>query len=371
MAPVPRDAPDLDQCDTKAGFYDSGMQFSTSEQRAKNRRRTVAAGAVIRALLIGPLVALALGAAPGCAGEWTVKAQEIVDRKAVIATVEPVHELLARARIDGTLTALTVKEGDRVAANDRLAIVVDRKLLLQMQASQSRIQAQQAARDQAQIDFDRAQKLRAAGVNSQAEFDQARTRLNVAERNFQALRSDLDVIEQQSSEGAVLAPGAGRVLKVPVAEGSVVMPGETVATIAADNYVLRLQLPERHARSIHAGDTILIAPRGLEDSDADDQTFQQGRVALVYPQIDQGRVIADVTVPGIGDYFVGERTRVYVATGRRMALVVPADAVYRRFGVSYVRLKDSTEVVVQVGHPTQSGVEILAGLHPGDVVATP
>lgn len=329
------------------------------------------AAALMHAFLAGSLLTLALGVSPTRAGEWTVTAQQIIDRKAVIATVEPAHELLARARIDGTVTALTIKEGDRVAANDRLAIVVDRKLLLQMQALQSRIQAQQAARDQGQIDFDRARKLRAAGVNSQAELDQARTRLDVAERNLQALRSDLDVIGQQSSEGVVLAPGSGRVLKVPVAEGSVVMPGETVAVIAEDGYVLRLQLPERHARSVAAGDTILIAPRGLEDNDADDEGFQQGHVALVYPQIDQGRVIADVTVPGIGDYFVGERTRVYVATGRRMALVVPTSAVYRRFGVSYVALKDGTEVVVQPGHPTKGGVEILAGLRPGDVVETP
>ena len=346
------------------------MRFSIPESVLVSRCGSNAAS-IIRAILIGPLLALALGGTPGHAGEWTVKAQEIIDRKAVIATVEPVHELLARARIDGTVTALTVKEGDRVAANDRLAIVVDRKLLLQMQALQSRIQAQQAARDQAQTEFDRARKLRAAGVNSQAEFDQARTRLDVAGRNLQALRSDLDVIGQQSSEGAVLAPGAGRVLKVPVADGSVVMPGETVAIIAEDGYVLRLRLPERHARSIQAGDTILIAPRGLEDSEADDDTFQQGRVARLYPQIDQGRVIADVTVPGIGNYFVGERTRVYVATGRRLALLVPTSAVYRRFGVDYVRLKDGTEIVVQVGQPTQGDVEILAGLRPGDIVATP
>ena len=59
-------------------------------------------------------------------------------------------------------------------------------------------------------------------------------------------------------------------------------------------------------------------------------------------------MIADVEVEGLGDYFVGERTRVYVATGTREALVIPEGFVYRRFGVSYVKLKDGTEVVVQV-----------------------
>jgi multidrug efflux pump subunit AcrA (membrane-fusion protein) len=239
-----------------------------------------------------------------------------------------------------------------------------------MQALQSRIQAQQAERDQAQIDFNRAQELRRSGVASQSQLDQAKTRLDVAERTLQALRSDRQVIEQQSAEGAVFAPGAGRVLRVPVAEGSVVLAGETIATMAADNYILRLQLPERHARFIKPGDAILIGARGMAAGEGP-ETLRRGRVALVYPEIDHGRVIADVAVEGLGDYFVGERTRVYLATGTREALVVPEACVYRRFGVSYVKLANGTEVVVQLGMPVEGGVEVLAGLQEGDMVEAP
>jgi len=322
---------------------------------------------VIRFLIV---VAILFGVVPAAsAAESPVTRRSIEDRKAVIATVEPVHELLARARIAGTISTLTAKEGDRVGAGDRIAVIVDQKLLLQMQALQSRIQAQQAERDQAQTDLGRAQELRRSGVVTQAALDQARTHLDVSERTLQALRADRQVIEQQSTEGAVLAPGAGRVLKVPVSDGSVVLSGETIASMAADNYILRLQLPERHARFMKTGDTILIGGRGLQPQEP--EMLRRGRVALVYPQIDQGRVVADVEVEGLGDYFVGERTRVYVATGTREALIVPEDCVYRRFGVSYVKLKDGTEVAVQVGLPVEGGIEILSGLHEGDVVMQP
>jgi RND family efflux transporter MFP subunit len=301
--------------------------------------------------------------------QQAVALKQVEDRKAVIATVEPVRELVARSRIGGTITTLAVREGDRVAAGDRIALVVDPKLALQIQALESRMQAQSAAREQAQIDFGRLQQLRASGTVSQAQLDQARTRLDVAERTLQALHSDREVVEQQSVEGAVLAPGAGRVLKVPVSVGSVVMPGETIATLAADNYILRLQLPERHARFMKPGDTILVGARGLQQQDQ--ETLRRGTVRLVYPQIDQGRVVADAEVEGLGDYFVGERTRVYVATGLRDALVVPARYVYRRFGVTYLKLKDGREVVVQVGLPVDDGIEILAGVRQGDEVVAP
>ena len=158
-------------------------------------------------------------------------------------------------------------------------------------------------------------------------------------------------------------------LKVPVSEGSVVLAGETIASLAADNYILRIQLPERHARFIKAGDTILIGSRGLQVQEQ--ETLRRGRVTLVYPQIDQGRVIADVEVEALGDYFVGERTRVYVATGTREALVVPENYVFRRYGVSYVRLKDGTDVVIQAGLPVVGGIEVLAGLREGDIVIAP
>lgn len=314
----------------------------------------------------------ATGLAPALsAGQGLVAAAtEVDDRKAVIATVETLREIAARARIGGTVAELLVREGDRVAAGDRIAMVVDQKLALQVQALDARIQAQQAQRDQARSDFDRAEDLRRSGTVAQTRVDDARTRLDVAERTLRAMRSERDVILQQSAEGAVLAPGSGRVLKVSVTGRSVVLGGDTVAMIATDAYVLRLRLPERHAASLKAGDTILVGSRGLQP-EGTAETMRRGRVILVYPQIDQGRVVADVEVDGLGGYFVGERTRVYVSTGTRSALVLPPELVARRFGVSYVRLANGGEVVVQVGMATEKGVEILAGLRAGDEVVKP
>ncbi len=311
-------------------------------------------------------LAPALAAGPGL----VMAPVEVDDRKAVIATVETLREIAARARIGGTVAELLVREGDRVAAGDRIAMVVDQKLALQVQALDARIQAQQAQRDQARTDFDRAEDLRRSGTVAQTRVDDARTRLDVAERTLRAMRSERDVVLQQSAEGAVLAPGSGRVLKVPVTGRSVVLGGDTVAMIATDAYVLRLRLPERHAASLKAGDTILVGSRGLQ-SEGTAETMRRGRVVLVYPQIDQGRVVADVEVDGLGGYFVGERTRVYVSTGTRSALVLPPEFVTRRFGVSYVRLADGSEVVVQVGMPTDKGLEILSGLRAGDEVVKP
>ncbi|SDE09207.1 efflux RND transporter periplasmic adaptor subunit [Rhodospira trueperi] len=321
--------------------------------------------------LAGLVVMLTLaGMPPLRADSLTVEPQRIADRKAVFATVESVDVLAARVRLGGTVHELTVDEGDAVAGGQRVALVVDDKLAPRMQALDSQLEAQRATVDQADTDLRRAEQLRAQGVAPQSRLDAARTAMEVAERQLDSLQSEMEVLRQQVSEGDVLSPAAGRVLDVMVSEGSVVMPGEALARVATERYVLRLRLPERHARFIKVGDGVRVGPRGLDPdaSDAADTDWRDGTVTKVYPELENGRVIADVEVEGLGGYFVGERALVDIVTGVRTAFVVPPDYLSTRFGVTSACLEGKRVVVVQTGAPVPGGVEVLSGLRPGDVL---
>ena len=89
------------------------------------------------ALCLAAAMATPLSAA---AETFVVHASNVPDEKAIVATVEPVHELTARARIGGTVASLSIKEGDRVAAGAEIAVIADEKLVLQRQALDSRIE---------------------------------------------------------------------------------------------------------------------------------------------------------------------------------------------------------------------------------------
>ena len=301
--------------------------------------------------------------------EFLVESSQIEDRKAVIATVEPAKMLLARARIGGTVVSLKAKEGMMAEAGEDLAIIVDQKLALQIKGLDQRIQSQEALRLKAEADFNRVSELFKNGSASQAMLDQMKASLDVATRQLSALNADRDVIIQQTAEGTVRAPATGRVLTVPVSEGTVVMPGETISTLAEDNYILRVELPERHARFMHEGDNVQIAGRGnADDTEDTNNSVKTGIIRTVYPEIKGGRVIADVAVDKLGDYFVGERTRVYVSTGVRKMLLVPRVSVFERAGLDYVRLTDNREIIVKLGEVRGDKVEILSGLKAGDRV---
>ena len=301
--------------------------------------------------------------------EFLVESSQIEDRKAVIATVEPAKMLLARARIGGTVVSLKAKEGMIAGVGEDLAIIVDQKLALQIKGLDQRIQSQEALRLKAEADFNRVSELFKNGSASQAMLDQMKASLDVATRQLSALNADRDVIIQQTAEGTVRAPATGRVLTVPVSEGTVVMPGETISTLAEDDYILRIELPERHARFMHEGDNVQIAGRGnADDTDDTGSSVKKGIIRTVYPEIKGGRVIADVAVDKLGDYFVGERTRVYVSTGVRKTLLVPRVSVFERAGLDYVRLTDNREIIVKLGEVRGDKVEILSGLKAGDRV---
>lgn len=310
------------------------------------------------------------------ADRLTVQPRAVEDLKAVYATVESVHETVARTRIGGTLAQLTVKEGDTVTAGQVIASVRDPKLPLQLAALDARIQALQAQQRQAELELDRARQLRASGTGTQQRLDDAQAALDVARAQIAAMKAERAVVEQQQREGEVLAPANGRILQIKAVDGTVVQPGEPVTTLATETYVLRLHLPERHARFLREGDPVLVGERGLASTDAP-ETLKRGAVRQVYPELSQGRVVADATVTGLGDFFVGERVRVYVATGTRTAMVVPPAYVIRRFGADFVRLADGSEAPVQVGGVIPAiaeqpgGLEILSGLKPGDVIVRP
>jgi multidrug efflux pump subunit AcrA (membrane-fusion protein) len=207
---------------------------------------------------------------------------------------------------------------------------------------------------------------------AKVRYDEAETNLNVATRQLAAMKSERDVVSQQQVEGAVLAPSEGRVLKVNVTKGTNVQAGDVVATLTAEAYILRMQLPERHARYIHEGQGVLVGHRGLGATAAQSaDRAQTGRIRQVYPEMEKGRVVADVEVEGLGNYFVGERVPVYVSTGTRKTFVVPADLLFQRYGVTYARLKDIGDTVVQVGQPIEGNVEVLSGLKDGDVLVRP
>jgi RND family efflux transporter MFP subunit len=340
------------------------------QQRTKRSIRL----AILLAVALLAVVVLGFARVPAVAEEFVATPATVSDEKAVFATVESRRVVPGRSRIGGTIAALAIKEGDRVELGQVIATVGDEKLALQMNSLDAQIAGLEAQLAQTQSDLTRAEDLFEKGIVPKTRLDEARTAFNVASNAMRARAAEKSVIQQQLSEGNVLAPAAGRVLKVPLTVGTVVLPGDAVAEIAEQNFVLRLRVPERQAGLLKAGDPIRI------DGEEVGKTAPRfGTITLVYPQIEDGRVVADAVVDGLGDYFVKQRIRVWIAAGERTAFVIPERFLSTRFGIDYVRIRNpggDADVPVQRGRAAPrkdmpDGLEVLSGLKASDRLVRP
>lgn len=320
----------------------------------------------MRALLLASVL---VAAGPALSETVTLTPVTLPEWKAVYGRIETKETIPARARIGGTIRSLFVSEGDTVAEGQEIAVVHDDKIEFQIAAYDAQIAALTAQLETAETELKRGEALVERGVATVQRLDQLRTSVDVVRGQIIATEAQRDISVQQQTEGRVLAPAEGRVLTVPVTPGAVILPGEPVATIGGGGFFLRLSVPERHATALAEGDAIRITTDSEEG---------EGRIAKLYPQIDNGRVTADVEVEGLDTAYVNARVLVRLPVGERQALMIPEGAVSTRSGIDFVTVSEGghqAERAVVLGEATTldgaAMVEVLTGLAAGETVVTP
>ncbi|WP_068108668.1 efflux RND transporter periplasmic adaptor subunit [Tropicimonas marinistellae] len=311
------------------------------------------------------LLAIALPSAALAETAMQARQAEVTEWKAVFGRIETRDSIPARSRLGGTLVDLSVEEGSRVERGQHIATVQDEKLDLKLGAIDAQLRALKAQLENAKTELQRGENLLSRGVATAQNLDSLRTQVDVISGQIDAAEADRNVLLQQEAEGAVLAPLSGTVLSVPVTAGAVVLAGETIAEIGGGGFFLRLAVPERHAAYLKEGDAIRI--------DGSDQ-MRDGRLAKIYPQIESGRVIADVEVEGLSQDFVDARVLVRLPIGSTKAVVVPPDAVTSRMGLDFVAVERGDGSIAQrtvvLGEPVELDgepmVEVLSGLKGGE-----
>lgn len=300
----------------------------------------------------------------------TVAARTVADLKPVAATVTTRDMAEARARIGGTLSRLSVKEGDLVRKGQVLAVVSDPRLAFETNAYGAQAAAAAAEAERARAELKRVEVLHAQGFYATARLEQAQAAARAAQGQMEAFRAQQSAAAELVGQGAVLAPTDGRVLRAETPAGSVVSPGQSVATITAGAPLLRLAIPEAQAAALKVGDTVTILVADLPG------IAPTGVIDQIYPAVSDGRVVADVSVPHLDAGLVGRRVRVRVKVGERAALILPRRFVATRYGVDFLRVAgrdgQAADVSVQVTPgPAADQVEVLAGVAAGDVVIAP
>jgi len=340
---------------------------STSSQARKAgptlSRQWRRGGAALAVLMALPLLANAQA--------LTVEESIVIDYRPVIARIEAGDTATARSRLQGVVTRLNVVEGQIVKSGEVVAIVTDDMLSPQLSSLSSRIEGLKSQVKQTESDIARNEGLLAQGFYPRVRLDEEKTNFEVLKRSLASAEAERRALSAREAEGRILAPADAHVTDVNVVRGSVVSPGDVLATFATVDGVVRLALPERHAATIAEGEQISLRLPSRSDQ------IRTAIIIKIYPELRQGSVIADAKVEGGLTALFGERVDVLAPVGERRAIRIPKEYVSTRFGVDFVRVKVGDRFIdapVALAAPlvdANGQFEILSGLKPGDQIEKP
>jgi RND family efflux transporter MFP subunit len=325
-----------------------------------------------------PEVHLALA---GATGGGTVSSAGISANGYVVARTKA----SVSAKIPGRLQYLGVTEGTRVKAGEVIARIESGDFAAQLASEKATAAQIEAQLLQAKRDFERAKTLRAQGLNSDADLENAETRVSVTDAQLNAARAQVELARINLENTQVRAPFDGTVLRKDAEVGEIVAPSSagggltrTAIVTMADLGTLEVEVDVNEA---------YIAQIGSEQAaritlDAYPDTSFAGRVRQVVPTADRQKATVQVKVsildrdrrilPEMGAKVVflreGERAPVAAAPRR---VTIPATAVVTAADGAKVWVFENGRVTardVEVGPAHGDRVEIRKGLSGGESV---
>lgn len=293
--------------------------------------------------------------------------------------------------VEGRITHVTVRVGDRVGADQPLVMVHSHEIMdarSALKTSTAHLTAMQAERDLAVTAAERAQRLFDNKAMSRAELERAQVARRVAESNYDqavAERDRADALVEHLAGTGPLPSGADEhdvIIRTPIAgvvtareaqPGTVVLPGTPLVTVGSpDRLQLEMHVPEQQAVGIDVGATVRYA---LTDRPGQ---FFDATVARVAPTVDTltrtVQIVAQLKgkPAGRAETFVQANIR---GRGTTAALVIPGSAVQALEGDTVVFVAEPRgeglqvrAMPVRVGRRSAEQVEVLAGLDAGKVV---
>jgi RND family efflux transporter MFP subunit len=289
------------------------------------------------------------------------------DATELVATIKSLNSTTIHPRVDGQITRIYVKSGDRVKAGMPLLQIDPQRQQAAVASQDSARIAQEANVAYAQQQLSRAKELIAVGAISKQELEEAETNLNTARAQLAALGAQ--VKEQSVTLGyyQVLAPTSGIVGDVPVRVGMRVSPDTQLTTVDQNQDLeVYVNVPLERAPELKRGLPIEIIDR--EGNKLTDTT-----VNYISPTVDDQTqsVLVKGNIKGGGSNVLrsAQFVRARVIWKTADGLVVPVVAVIRINGKHFVYVteqKDGKAVArqrpVTLGQIIKDDYTVLGGL---------
>jgi RND family efflux transporter MFP subunit len=295
----------------------------------------------------------------------------IQDATEFVATLKSLHSTTIQPQIDGQITHIYVKSGDRVAEGAPLMQIDPRRQQAAVSSQEAERASKEAAVAYARQQAERANELLKAGAISKQEQEQSETALRTAEADLKALQAQVQQQEVQLRYFTVTAPTGGIVGDVPVRVGMQVGTQTTLTTIDQNQTLeLNVGVPLERGRDLKIG-----LPIDILSSDSR-QKLASSSVTFISPRVDDQTqtilVKGNVANPD-GALRSSQFVRARIIWKTADGLVVPVTAVMRVNGEYFAFVADGAngklvakQRAIKVGPIVGDDYAVLGGIKPGE-----
>lgn len=300
-------------------------------------------------------------------------------------TLNPYHEVIVSAEVDGILKGMKVNEGSGVSKGTLLAVIDDIDYDLEVKKADAAMKQAEANLANTKLEYQRKDTLFKEQLVTQQQFDDVSTRLSLAAAEVERAKASLSLSKQKLSKTAIYSPLAGVIKEKKVERGNYVKNGSQLFTIIQTNPIkLNFTVAEKDIGKLKAGQDVFL------NVDAIPEKEFKGKVSIVYPSLEEKTrtLLVEAHVPNpSGILKPGLFAHVTLYTGsERGIILVPITALLYEGDKIRVFISEgdrAKERTVKIGHqyklPSPAGspqpavkeyIEIIEGVKEGESVVT-
>lgn len=312
---------------------------------------------------------------------YKVAEQPVTTTDSYPGVVVALNEVELRAQVGGYITAIYIKDGQKVNKGQKLYEIDRTKYIAAYNSAKANLEMAKANRDKAKKDADRYTKLAQQDAVAKQRVDYALTDLANAESQVAAAQANVSSAANDLQRSIITSPLNGTIGISQVKMGALVSPGSTLLNTVSTNDPIAVDI------SISQGDIPRFEAMKKNPAAVKDSLFsiqlqdgsiykRQGRIVAIDRAVDPttGTIKVRISYPNdAGKLFAGMTVNLNALNrAPHHELVVPFKAVTEMLGQYNVLIVgDSSKAVpriIKLGKQFESNVVVTDGLKAGEVI---
>jgi RND family efflux transporter MFP subunit len=302
----------------------------------------------------------------------TVTLAPVPQSSEYVATIKSRRSATLQPQVDGRLTEIGVRSGDRVKAGQPMMSIDPLHQQASVDSARATERQKKALYDYNTVEIERQRKLFEAGITSRDVFEQAQQAFDNTKADYESAVALRKTQEEQLAYYSIRAPFDGVVGDIPVHVGDYVSSTTMLTTVdEGKDLEAYIYIPTERSGQVRLGlDVDLLDTSG--------KLLEKSKIDFLSPQVDsmlQG-ILVKAPVHATPDILRNaQMVKAQVIWSTTPMAVVPVLAVTRQGGQSFVFVAhqqdghwSAQQISVTLGDTVGNSYAISSGLKPGDKV---